>query len=154
VQVGLQGQDAVEGLAEHPPHHRLAEGLARRKDPVLAHVGQVGRDQVDLRRSGPPQGVRRQKQGHKAAVRPGEAAVKDRRPTGRRRDGGPRLPVREGVGPDEIQRQAKGVGEPSRRAGLVREGVDLGGHARTKPLSSPAASQARAKSDGSSACRR
>nr|ABM53583.1 hypothetical protein [uncultured bacterium CBNPD1 BAC clone 1664] len=154
VQVRLQGQHPVEGRGQDLSEDRLAQGLAVVEDPVLPHVGEVGGDEVDARRPRPPQGVRRQQQGHQPHVRPGEAAVEEGLAGHRDGRDGAGLSVREAVRPDQAQGQAEGLGEASRRPGLVGKGVHGRAHARTNPLSSPAASQARAKSAGSSACRR
>ena len=149
VQVRLDGDDPIEPRPDQPPQHVAAQGLPRLENLVLAQVGHVGRDQHQSPRAGAPQGVGRQAQGHQLVVRSGEGSVEESRLMSRRhrRQG---LAVRKAMQMDRVQRELQLIGQPLGRRTVLLEGEDRGAHGAIRtPLSMPAASTAKPKSEGS-----
>ena len=85
VQVGVHRDDRIEQVGQEVPHDLLADGLTRLERDVLAHVGQVGRDQAHTGGAQLARGVGREQQGQGLGVRVVQAAGEHHRPALHRR---------------------------------------------------------------------
>ena len=74
VQVGVDGDHAVEQPGEEFADDALAHHLARMKGLVLAHVSQVGRHQGEVTRAAAPGAARHQQQLEQLLIGPVQAA--------------------------------------------------------------------------------
>ena len=103
---------------------RLRDWLAGAKDPVLAHVGEVGRDQRDAPRAGAAQRVGRQQRRHQLAVGIVERLHHDGVGAGAMGDPDQRFAVGKGMRAHGRERRAEVARQPPRKACRIGNSVD------------------------------
>jgi hypothetical protein len=124
--VRIDGDDGVEGLPQQGAEVTLADDFAGMERDVLAHVGEIRRDQRQLSRAQLARRRRREQQLDELVVGPLQAAQHDdaRRQCGRQRE--LRFAVGEAVARDHVQRPAELARQRVGEAVLVVEGEQHG----------------------------
>ncbi len=150
MQVRIDGDHAVEQPGEEAADHFLADHLAGLEGHVLAHVGQVGRDQQQAPRAEAARLAGHQQQLDQLLVGTVETAVQQQgvgqRPVLAQRQAQAQLLVGEAVALDRRGRQPQLGGQAQRGGAFVGEIQQLRGHVQNSTNrwdSSPASPRAK-----------
>jgi hypothetical protein len=122
VQVGVDGDDAVDRSRKKLTDGTLADGFTVMKHRILAHVAEIRRQQHQAFGSVASQRFRGEEQRDQLVVGLVQRHIDDRR-RGSRAGRDPHLAVRKPVQDDVLTGKAKLCRQPSRIIGAIREGM-------------------------------